>query len=213
MYRASRLHITSDFFTAWSNKAPSSSLRASVFCFTRIWFNSSAKTQSSFFLVHDLYAVLLEFPQATASDVRAAIRRKCNNEQFVQKKRQKAALIGKKLMGNSQNWDKRQRTQDHKQEPSLGWTLEQKTTLGWTSERLAFLGRGLGWIVGLEIEGLMVYFSPDLTDWLHCLKSIYGMGEHRRRWVVTAIGQVCEGSRHGVSWRGPEVFRRGWMRN
>ncbi|KAK2869826.1 hypothetical protein Q8A67_024218 [Cirrhinus molitorella] len=31
-------------------------------------------------------AVLLEFPQATASDVRAAIRRKCNNEQFVQKK-------------------------------------------------------------------------------------------------------------------------------
>ncbi|XP_026071819.1 uncharacterized protein LOC113051874 isoform X1 [Carassius auratus] len=31
-------------------------------------------------------AVLLEFPQSTASDVRAAIRRKCNNEQFVQKK-------------------------------------------------------------------------------------------------------------------------------
>ncbi|XP_056597776.1 uncharacterized protein LOC130415833 isoform X1 [Triplophysa dalaica] len=30
-------------------------------------------------------AVLLEFPQTTASEVRAAIRRKCNNEQFSQK--------------------------------------------------------------------------------------------------------------------------------
>ncbi|KAK0141864.1 hypothetical protein N1851_020462 [Merluccius polli] len=31
-------------------------------------------------------AVLLEFPQTTVSDVRAAIRQKCNNEQFSQKK-------------------------------------------------------------------------------------------------------------------------------
>ncbi len=38
-----------------------------------------------------------------------------------------------------------------------------------------------------------------------------GSWEHKGMWVAVAIGQVCEGSRHGVNWRGPAVLRRGWM--
>ncbi len=41
-------HKSLGFFTACRNKPPSSSLRASVFCFTRSQFRSWAKSRSSF---------------------------------------------------------------------------------------------------------------------------------------------------------------------